>query len=190
MGLGPAPIVRKRENAVFSNEYGELFNDEVVAPSGRVGNYLRWRWAGDGVVIAARSSRGTLFISTHRYSANLSSLELPRGGRGVQESVGDAAARELLEESGYAADALTERGTLYPDTGLIENPVTVVQAYVENPDRSDVTPATDAMESVSHAVWLSDDDVLRGIADGSIQCGISISAFTLCTLAGSLTRDG
>jgi len=182
--MGPSPIVRRRENAVFSNEYGELFNDEVEAPSGRVGNYLRWRWAGAGVVIAARSSRGTLFISTHRYSPNLSSLELPRGGCGEQESVREAAARELLEESGYVARDATERGTIYPDTGLIENPITVVQAYVEDPDGTEVQPATDVMESVSHAVWLSDDDVLRRIADGSIQCAISISAFTLCTFAG------
>lgn len=184
MGSAPSPIVRRRANAVFSNEYGELFNDEVEAPSGRVGNYLRWRWASAGVVIAPRSSRGTLFISTHRYSASLSSLELPRGGRGVQESVRQAAARELLEESGYVAADVVERGTIYPDTGLIENPITVAQAYVDDPDRTDVRPATEVMESVSHAVWLSDDDVLRQIANGSIQCAISISAFTLCSLAG------
>lgn len=186
MGSGPSPIVRKREHAVFSNEYGDLFNDEVEAPSGRIGNYLRWRWANAGVVIAARSSRGTLFISTHRYSPNLSSLELPRGGRGVHETVQEAAARELLEESGYVADDLTECGTIYPETGLIENAVTVVRAYVEDPDRADVRPAADAMESVEHAVWLSDDDVLRRIADGSIQCAISISAYTIA----SLTRHG
>ncbi|MEV5962335.1 NUDIX hydrolase [Kribbella sp. NPDC051952] len=186
MGSGPSPIVRKHEHAVFSNEYGDLFNDEVEAPSGRIGNYLRWRWASAGVVIAARSSRGTLFISTHRYSPNLSALELPRGGRGVHETVQQAAARELLEESGYAADDLTECGTIYPETGLIENAVTVVRAYVEDPDRADVRPAADAMESVEHAVWLSDDDVLRRIADGSIQCAISISAYTIA----SLTRDG
>jgi hypothetical protein len=88
--------------------------------------------------------------------------------------------RELLEESGYVADSLTERGTIYPDTGLIENGVTVVEASIVDPHPDDVRTDAEVMESVVPAVWLTDHEVLSKVADGSIKCGISLAAFTLC----------
>lgn len=180
MDSQPQPIVRKRANVVFSNEYGELFNDDVQAPSGAVGQYLRWRWHAAGVVVVARSTSGTLFVGTHRYPPDLTSLELPRGACEPGETACQGAMRELLEESGHAADSLAERGTVYPDTGLIENGVTVVEAFIVDPRRSDAHPAAEAMESVVPAVWLTDDEMLSKVADGSIKCGISIAAYTLC----------
>jgi ADP-ribose pyrophosphatase len=176
----PEPIVRKRANVVYSSKYGELFDDDVEAPSGAAGRYLRWRWGADGVVVVARSTAGTLFVGTYRYPADVTSLELPRGGREPGETACQGALRELLEESGYVADSATERGTIYPETGLIENAATVVEAFIADPRQSDLRPAAEVMESVIPAVWLTDDEVLRKVADGSIQCGISIAAYSLC----------
>src|SRR3954468_6920603 len=100
----PVPIVRRRENLVFSNKFGELFDDEVEGPSGAPGNYLRWRWTNRGIVVVGRSPLGTLFISTYRYPPGLASLELPRGGWEGDETLQEAALREFAEESGYAGD--------------------------------------------------------------------------------------
>ncbi|WP_406051341.1 NUDIX hydrolase [Kribbella sp. NBC_00889] len=179
----PVPIVRRRENLVFSNKFGELFDDEVEGPSGAPGNYLRWRWTNRGIVVVGRSPLGTLFISTYRYSPGLASLELPRGGWEGGETLQEAALREFAEESGYAGDKVVERGQLYPETGLIENAAQVVEVYVTDPDRLVPEPRAEVMESVAESVWLSDDDVLRRIADGTLQCSISIAAFTMCNLA-------
>jgi 8-oxo-dGTP pyrophosphatase MutT (NUDIX family) len=176
----PQPIVRKRANIVYSSKYGELFNDDVQAPSGAAGRYLRWRWGAAGVVVVARSMAGTLFIGTHRYPPNLTSLELPRGACEPGETACQGAMRELLEESGYVADSLAERGTIYPDTGLIENGVTVVEASIVDPHPGDVRPDAEVMESVVPAVWLTDHEIFSKVADGSIKCGISLAAFTLC----------
>ncbi|TCO43620.1 8-oxo-dGTP pyrophosphatase MutT (NUDIX family) [Kribbella antiqua] len=179
----PVPIIRRRENLVFSNRFGELYDDEVEGPSGDRGNYLRWRWGARGVVVAARSSKGTLFVPAYRYPPGVVSLELPRGGWDVGESLEEAACRELLEESGYVGGQVTERGQIYPDTGLIENAVTVAEVLIAEPDLGVGEQRAEVMESVAEAVWLSDDDVLRKVANGELRCSISIAAFTMCRLA-------
>ncbi|GKQ33453.1 hypothetical protein ALMP_00040 [Streptomyces sp. A012304] len=63
----PAPIRRVREVAVFRNRFGTLFNDDVVAPSGAAGQYLRWQWNQDGVVVVPVGSAGYALVPSYRY---------------------------------------------------------------------------------------------------------------------------
>ena len=53
-------------------------------------------------------------IPTYRYPIGAVSWELPRGGRDPDESVEEAAIRELLEETGLAAASTTHLGAIYP----------------------------------------------------------------------------
>src|SRR5689334_20415204 len=121
--MQPPPIRRKRANEVFGNVYGSLYDDEVVSSAGVPGRYLRWKWSNPGVVVIPRWRDLIALIPSYRYPIGAVSLELPRGGRDPDESVEEAATRELFEETGLAAVSTTQLGAIYPDTGLIESAI-------------------------------------------------------------------
>ena len=65
----PESIRRQRVISVFRNRYGELFNDEVVSPSGTPGRYLRWRWSFSGVVAVPAADDRVALVPAYRYPA-------------------------------------------------------------------------------------------------------------------------
>ncbi|WNO70404.1 NUDIX domain-containing protein [Streptomyces sp. AM8-1-1] len=186
----PEPIRRRRAVEVFGNRFGTLFNDEVVAPTGAEGRYLRWRWSHSGVVVVPTGPAGYLFVPTYRYPIGDVSLEFPRGGCDADEAPARAAARELREETGYACDAslLRRIGTVHADTGLIETGVHVFTAEVRDAEASTARP--EAMESVTDPVWASREEVLTWLQKGSVTCGVTLAALALALAAGSLSDGG
>lgn len=157
----PAPIRRVREVAVFRNRFGTLFNDDVVAPSGAAGQYLRWQWNQDGVVVVPVSSAGYALVPAYRYPVHAASIEFPRGGVEGDEELAAAAARELREETGLICEAPRRLGLIHADTGIIASSI------------------PEAMESVSEPVWIAPAELPRWLADGRITCGVTLAALAL-----------
>jgi 8-oxo-dGTP pyrophosphatase MutT (NUDIX family) len=176
--MQPPPIRRKRTIEVFGSIYGSLYNDEVVSSTDIPGRYLRWKWSNPGVVVIPRCNDLIALIPTYRYPIGAVSWELPRGGRDPDESVEEAAIRELLEETGLVAASTTQLGAIYPDTGLIESAVSVVEARV-NSSKAVKEQATEAMESVASAEWFTLAELRSAFADQRVQCAITIAAVTL-----------
>jgi 8-oxo-dGTP pyrophosphatase MutT (NUDIX family) len=172
----PAPIRRRRAVEVFSNRFGTLYDDEVESPSGAPGRYLRWAWSQEGVAIVPTGPDGFAFVPTYRYPIADVSLEFPRGGCEKGEPPADAAARELLEETGYACESLRPLGVIHAETGLIESRVHVFAAQVGT-GASAASP--EAMESVTEPVWVSSEEILTLIQKGSVTCGVTLAALAL-----------
>lgn len=170
----PSPIVRVEEREVFQNRFGALFNDDVTNPDGRPGRYLRWRWAGSGVVVVPRRGDEVALAAMYRYPIGGVSLELPRGGVGEGERIEDAAARELREEIGLIASRAQHLGLLFADTGLIETPIQVVLVDVTTEVGA---PEVEPMESIARtARWMSTGALRGAMAQGTLRCAISIAA--------------
>ncbi|MER7754195.1 NUDIX hydrolase [Kitasatospora sp. NPDC097643] len=175
--MQPAPIRRQRAVEVFRNAHGTLFDDEVTSAGGKPGRYLRWRWANPGVVVIPRWGDLVALVPSFRYSVADVSWELPRGGQEDGETVDAAAARELWEEAGLRASVVTEVGTLFADTGLIETPVHVVEAQVTGPHFEKQSP--ERMESLGAPAWFTPQKLLDATAQGKVRCGITIAATAL-----------
>jgi ADP-ribose pyrophosphatase len=179
----PLPFTRQREVSVFSNRFGELFNDEVRSPRGVPARYLRWVWSAPGVVAVPRCGNRLAFVSTYRYSIGQPSLEFPRGGRDLGESAEDGAIRELREEAGLAAATVRQLGRVFADTGLIESPIDVFLCEID--DAIPTQPAApEEMESIGSIAWLSHDGVAQAIRSGQIACGITLASLGLLLTLG------
>lgn len=166
-------IRRLKEKVVFSNTIGKLFNDEVRGPFGDQGNYLRWQWNRSAVSIIPKKGDFIGLAKMFRYPTGRISLEFPRGGTLHHENIKQAALRELLEETGMKGGTAKKLGLVYADSGLIENPLSVVVVNVIGGTEAQ----TEKFESISKIQWLSIRDVNKNILAGKIHCAITIASF-------------
>src|SRR4051812_18676217 len=72
-------------------------------------------------VVALTPARELLLVRQHRPVVGRETLELPSGHVDPGERPEDAARRELLEETGFAAEELELLGILVPDVGRLAN---------------------------------------------------------------------
>src|SRR3954468_23951777 len=78
---------------------------------------LRMRFGASGTVVHD-PERGVLLLWRHRFITDTWGWEIPAGGMDEGESPADAAAREVLEETGWRAGALRFLTTFHPSNGL------------------------------------------------------------------------
>lgn len=176
--INPRPIARSGDPVhVYSCGYGSLYNDNIVGPTGKDGTYLRWVWNTSGVVVVPTNGMHLYLWEMYRYPIGRASLEFPRGALEVDESVVVAAARELLEETGFHASSTSLIGELHADTGLISNACSVVLAHIPDERGNSRLEVTEAVSAVPKAV--TTDEMFDLIAAGQLTCSITIAAFVL-----------
>jgi len=72
-------------------------------------------------VVPVTPAGDIVIVRQYRHGARGTTLEIPGGMVDPGESPAQAAARELLEETGYAAEALEELGSVNPNPALFAN---------------------------------------------------------------------
>ena len=85
------------------------------------------------IIVAVTDERKLLLVEQYRIPVHARTIELPAGivgdePGGSSESLGDAAKRELLEETGYAADHVEALTTGPASSGLTSEVVTLLLA--------------------------------------------------------------
>jgi 8-oxo-dGTP pyrophosphatase MutT (NUDIX family) len=94
---------------LFSNPWLGLRQDEVITPAGNPGNYVVVEFKNRAVGVVPLTAEGNVvLVRQTRYAVgNISSLEIPKGGCPQGEAWHETAHRELAEETGYRAGAIT-----------------------------------------------------------------------------------
>lgn len=125
----------------------------------------------NGVVAIPTLADGRLMLADLRRRAiGGQSIEFPRGAIDAGESPCDAAARELLEETGWQASQVRQLGLLHSNTSLIASAVAVCQVEIAEQQAG----ATDG--EVDKVLWVSCQELLAMIAAGRITDGHTLSA--------------
>jgi 8-oxo-dGTP pyrophosphatase MutT (NUDIX family) len=98
------PWLRRASRAVFETPWIRVREDAVTQPDGKPSIYGVVEYLNYAVGVVAVDPDGrVVLVGQHRYPLDYYSWEIPEGGCPKDEPLRDAAARELLEETGVSA---------------------------------------------------------------------------------------
>jgi len=166
------------ERTLYESEWVRLALADVEIPGGRRFEHhvVRVPRPASGTVVFD-PDRGILLLWRHRFITDSWGWEIPAGGVDEGESPADAAAREVLEETGWRSGNLRALGTYHPSNGLNDQTFHLFMAdgadYVSDP--------LDASES-ERIEWMPVREVRQAVRDGAVRDGLSLTALAMALL--------
>lgn len=160
------------ERAIYDSPWVSLHLVDVEVPGGeRFDHHVIRRDLPAAGVVVHDPDRGLLLLYRHRFITRTWGWEVPAGKVEAGEAIADAAAREVLEETGWRAGPLRPLYGYFPTSGISDLRFEVFVAdgatYVGDP--------SDPSES-SRIEWQSIDEVRRMVRAGEISDGLSLTA--------------
>lgn len=138
-----------------------------------------------GAVVIARCGQRIAFVRQWRPTVCAMLWELPRGfgpsgsERSEPETAAQTALRELCEETGYMGRDARELALIYPDSGLLDAVVAVVEVTVPSLDDGLPGPAGASDGEVDSLAWWTEAQIDEHIAAGDVRDGITLAALRI-----------
>ncbi|MDO4701105.1 MAG: NUDIX hydrolase [Erysipelotrichaceae bacterium] len=121
-----------KRNTVFEGKIIDVYQDDVLLDSGRVGSREVVNHHG-GATIAIEDFDGTYFmVKQYRYAVGEELLEFPAGKLELNESPLDAIVRESHEEVGVIVKDVKEYGYMIPTCGYCNEKIYMYSAKVDS----------------------------------------------------------
>lgn len=158
--------LKLHENKFFSVIYNGYYH------------YVEYNKVGGGAVVIPRFDNGDLLLVRLRRAPVFGfSLEFPRGGVNIGESLKAGALRELSEESGYSldTDAAHFLGTIGPDTATLNS---ANHVFLVDIPAGAVQGAYDT-EEIEKTLRVSMVGLKQLVKDNSIQDGQTLAALAM-----------
>ena len=160
------------ERSLYDSAWVSLALVDVEVPGGERFDHHVVRLPRPAVgVVVHDPDRGLLLLWRHRFITGTWGWEVPAGGVDDGESAHDGAAREVLEETGWAVGPLRRLHAYHPSIGLSDQRFELFTAdgatYVGEP--------SDPAES-STIEWLPVATVRELLRSGEVVDGLSLTA--------------
>ena len=170
------PIISR--DTVFTCPFYEVNKETIKTPKGVFDYYIIHKEP-PAVFVIAQESDKILLVKQYRQQTRHTSYELPAGSMKQNESVEDAARRELHEETGYTSGSMRVVGHHYALSGLSDIERYVLYATDLHKEESH----RDDCEDIIDQGFFTIPEVKRMIASDDIIDGPSLAS--LCYLFSS-----
>ncbi len=124
-------------------------------------------------VVAVTPAGQAVMVRQFRHGSRRTTLEIPGGMVDPGESAAEAAQRELLEETGYAAREVTQLGTVNPNPALFANRCTTWLAA----DAERVAPIRNEGAEETQVELVPLDEIPTRMHTGEVDHALVIAAF-------------
>ena len=168
------PRWRRRSSSLLVNStHLRLRVDELELPDGTVvPDYYVRESAGFVIVFPLTHDERVVLVRQYRYGSDAIHLELPAGGLHEGEDPAECAARELIEETGYAAPQLEFVASYYAEP---VRATSLARIFLARDARQVAQPRPDPTEVIE--VELATIAEFRAmLADGRIDAGHVLNA--------------
>jgi len=156
---------------------GRAFNVEIVTmqlPDGKIRSYDLVEHKGAVTIVPVDDAGNILFVRQYRVGADQELLELPAGLLNHDEPPGEAAAREVREETGMAAAQMTLLGDFYLAPGYSSEHMVVYLATGLHPH-----PLEQDEDEFIELVSIPAAEAVRMARGGEIRDGKSLAALMM-----------
>lgn len=159
-----------RAAVAHATPWFRVLRSAVARPDGSIADFHTLDFPRPAVSILLRDEADrVLLIRQHRFIVGRDVWALPSGGVEDGEFPEAAAARELVEETGFAAGRLSHLLSYYPSYGVSNQ---VFHCYLAESPRP--VRAFDSNE-VSHTTWRTPPEIRDLIRSGEIPDGFSLT---------------
>lgn len=171
MNIKKGPWTITGSETKYKNPWIEVREDAVIRPDGKPGIFGVVKMKA-GISVLPLDKDGNVYLTDeYHYAIERNTLEVVSGGVDENESLLDAAKRELKEETGLSAKEWTDLGSLDPFTGVINSPNHMYLARGLTEGES----SPEGTETI-RIVKMPFKDVLDQVLSGEITHGASVGA--------------
>jgi 8-oxo-dGTP pyrophosphatase MutT (NUDIX family) len=153
----------------------KVYSDKVRLPSGSLIDYTVVKKRDIAMIVATDTEGRVLTQQEYRYAVNETLKSLPGGQIDKNESPEKAAARELLEETGYGGGEFELVDVLYEYPTKDVHTITVVRAKNVSWQKDVVHEET---ENISQPQWVTIAELKRQIQAGEWKTTSAIAGLT------------
>lgn len=168
-------IKKISSEVVQANPFWEYKRNQYHLPSGTVKDYYYGETTGNVIIIPVLDDGRLVLVRQYRYLDEKNSIEFPGGGIHAGELPPNAAARELLEESGYKTDNLIKIGSFEPCIGLTKD---LSHIFIANELTEIQPPQSEEMEN-TEVLLRRVDEFENMIKQGEIWGGQVLAAWAI-----------
>jgi 8-oxo-dGTP pyrophosphatase MutT (NUDIX family) len=153
----------------------KVYSDKVRLPNGSLIDYTVVKKRDIAMIVATDTEGRVLTQQEYRYAVNETLKSLPGGQIDKNESPEEAAARELLEETGYGGGEFELVDVLYEYPTKDAHTITVVRAKNVSWQKDVVHEET---ENISQPQWVTIAELKRQIQAGEWKTTSAIAGLT------------
>ncbi len=164
-----------RVGIVNEDQHWIWLRDAVYFHQGVPGTYDRLLWRSElkskfpGVAVLPILPSGQIvLILTYRHATRSWELELPRGGVEPQETLEEAALRELKEETGLIASSVDFLGEIATDTGVHSSAIPVFIGKISAQEASN----PEYSEAIAKVIAFTKDELKEGLVRGFLEVSV------------------